>query len=124
LSGKGNFLSLENFLIVSAIIFSIGMYGALSKKNAITVLMSLELMFNAVNISAVALSRYGIPAGLATNPQAASDDVVQFVLTGQIFSIFIIAVAAAEVALGLAIVISVYRNKGSIFVTDAAEMKN
>jgi NADH-quinone oxidoreductase subunit K len=115
-------LSLEKFLIVSAIIFAIGLYGALTKKNAITVLMSLELMFNAVNISAVALSRYSVPAGLLS--ASATADAARHALTGQVFSIFIITVAAAEVALGLAIVIAIYRNKRSVFVTDAAELKN
>ena len=55
-------MNLENVLIVAAIIFSIGLYGALSKRNAITVLMSIELMFNSVNITAVALSRYVVPS--------------------------------------------------------------
>ncbi len=115
-------MNLENILIVAAIIFSIGLYGALSKRNAITVLMSLELMFNAVNITTVAMSRYVVPAGLAQNPQQSADDVVQFLLTGQIFAIFIITVAAAEVALGLAIVLAIYRNRQSVFVTDVNEM--
>ena len=108
---------------MAAIIFAIGLYGALSKRNAITVLMSIELMFNAVNITAVAFSRFIVPAGLAQNPQASADEVVQFLLTGQMFSIFIITVAAGEVALGLAIVIAIYRNKQSVFVTDVSEMK-
>ena len=116
-------MSLESFLIVGAIIFSIGLYGALSKRNAITVLMSIELMFNAVNITAVALSRYVVPARLAENPQATADEIVQFLLTGQIFAVFIITVAAAEVALGLAIVIAIYRNTQSVFVTDINQMK-
>ena len=116
-------MSLENFLIVGAIIFSIGLFGALSKRNVITVLMSIELMFNAVNITAVALSRYIVPAPLAQDPQAAADEVVQFLLTGQIFAVFIITVAAAEVAVGLAIVIAIYRSHQSVFVTDIAEMK-
>ena len=67
-------MSLENFLIVGAVIFSIGLYGALSKRNAITVLMSLELMFNAVNITAVALSRYVVPAPLARDPAGIADE--------------------------------------------------
>jgi NADH-quinone oxidoreductase subunit K len=117
-------MTLESVLIVAAIIFAIGLYGALSKRNAITVLMCIELMFNAVNITAVALSRYIVPAGLAQNPQASADQVVQFLLTGQMFSIFIITVAAGEVALGLAIVIAIYRNKQTVFITDASEMKN
>ena len=116
-------MSLENFLIVGAIIFSIGLYGALSKRNAITVLMSIELMFNGVNITAVALSRYVVPATLSQDPQATQAEAVQFLLTGQIFSIFIITVAAAEIALGLAIVIAIYRIKQSVFVTDVNQMK-
>ena len=116
-------MSLENFLIVGAIIFSIGLYGALVKQNAITVLMSIELMFNGVNITAVALSRYVLPASLAMNPRLASDEVAQFLLTGQIFAIFIITVAAAEVALGLAIVIAIYRSRQSVLVSDINQMK-
>lgn len=120
-------MSLENFLIVSAIIFSIGLYGALSKRNAITVLMSIELMFNAVNVTAVAFSRYVVPASVLqeakTTVVANVEEAVQFVLTGQIFAIFIITVAAAEVALGLAIIIAIYRNKQSVFVTDINEMR-
>ena len=115
-------MSLESFLVVAAIIFSIGLYGALSKRNAITVLMCIELMFNAVNITAVALSRYVVPARLS-DPGAAGDEVVRFLLTGQVFAIFIITVAAAEVALGLAIVIAVYRSRQSVFVTDINLMK-
>ena len=116
-------MSLESFLIVAAIIFAIGLYGAMTKNNAITVLMCIELMFNAVNISAVAMSRYIVPASISQNPQAAADQAVQFLLTGQVFTIFIITVAAAEVALGLAIVLSIFRQRGSIFVSDASELK-
>ena len=120
-------MSLESFLAVAAIIFSIGLYGALSRRNAITVLMSLELMFNAVNISAVAMSRYVVPASLLHEAQTAVtrdiEETVQMVLTGQIFAVFIITVAAAEIALGLAIVIAVYRARDSVFVTDANLMR-
>ena len=116
-------MSLESFLIVAAIIFSIGLYGALSKRNAITVLMCIELMFNAVNITAVALSRYVVPAGLIDSPGATADGIAQLLLTGQIFAVFIITVAAAEVALGLAIVIAIYRTRQSVFVTDINLMK-
>jgi len=116
-------LSLDSVLVVAAIIFSIGLYGALTKRNAITVLMCIELMFNAVNVTAVALSRYVLPASLAANPGNSADDIVQFLLTGQIFAVFIITVAAAEVALGLAIVIAVYRTRESIFVTDVNLMR-
>ena len=117
-------MSLEGFLVVSAILFSIGLYGSLAKRNAIAVLMSLELMFNAVNLSAVALSRYVVPYRLAQAGLDGGHEVAVSLLTGQIFAVFIITVAAAEVALGLAIVIAIYRIRGSIFVTDAAEMRN
>ena len=116
-------MNLESVLIVAAIIFSIGLYGALTKRNAITVLMSIELMFNAVNITAVALSRYVLPARLEQNPLQATDEMVQLLLTGQIFAVFIITVAAAEVALGLALVIAIYRGSQSVFVTDINQMK-
>ena len=115
-------MSLENFLIVGAIIFSIGLYGVISKRNAITVLMSLELMFNGVNITAVALSRYIVPAGL-TGPDVA-EDAARLLLTGQVFAIFIITVAAAEVALGVAIVMAVYRSRQTVYVTDANQMRH
>ena len=116
-------MSLESFLVVAAIIFSIGLYGALSKRNAITVLMCIELMFNGVNITAVSLSRYVLPARLALEPDLATNEVAQFLLTGQVFAIFIITVAAAEVALGLAIVLAIYRNRGSVLVSDINLMK-
>ena len=120
---KGNSLSLENVLIVSAILFAIGLYGALSKRNAIAVLMSIELMFNAVNLAAVAFSRYTVPASLIGPPTSGVDQMAHLLLTGQVFSIFIITIAAAEVALGLAIVIAVYRSRSTVFVTDAAQMR-
>jgi NAD(P)H-quinone oxidoreductase subunit 4L len=91
-------ISLNHYLILSAVLFAIGLYGALSKKNLITILMCIEIMLNAVNISMVAFSRYVVPT----------------LLTGQIFAIFIIIVAAAEAAVGLAILISVYRNRQTV----------
>ncbi len=118
-------MSLENFLILGAILFAIGLYGALSKRNAIAVLMSIELMFNAVNITAVALSRYVVPASLLGDAASIiTDQAARTLLTGQIFSIFIITVAAAEIALGVAIVIALYRSRETIFVTDATQLKN
>ncbi len=116
-------MGLESFLIVAAIIFAIGLYGALTKRNAIAVLMCIELMFNAVNITAVALSRYVVPAGL-TAGSGQADEAMRLLLTGQVFAVFIITIAAAEVALGLAIVIAVYRTRETIFVTDAAQMRH
>ena len=100
-------VGLEHYLILSAVIFSIGLYGALAKKNAIVVMMCIELMLNGVNIAMVALSRYITPA----------------LLTGQVFAIFIMVVAAAEAAVGLAIIITIYRNRESIETTDVDSMK-
>ena len=100
-------VGLEHYLILSAILFAIGLYGALSKRNAIAILLSIEIMLNAVNIALVAFSRFITPAAL----------------TGHIFAIFIIVVAAAEAAVGLAIVISIYRNRETIESTDIDLMK-
>ncbi|MBI4234118.1 MAG: NADH-quinone oxidoreductase subunit NuoK [Chloroflexi bacterium] len=111
-------MELEHFLILSAVIFCIGLYGALSKRNVITVLMSIELMFNAVNIAVVAMSRYLGPLALAASPSNTSDDAVQMLLTGQVFAAFVITVAAAEVALGLGIIIALYRSRGTVDLSE------
>jgi NAD(P)H-quinone oxidoreductase subunit 4L len=100
-------VGLEHYLILSAVIFSIGLYGALAKRNAIIILMSIELMLNAVNIAMVAFSRYIVP----------------LMLTGQVFAIFIMVVAAAEVAVGLAIIIAIYRHRQTIDATKVDLMK-
>ena len=117
-------MSLENFMIVSGIIFAIGLYGALTKRNSITVLMCIEIMFNAVIINVFAISRYVLPARLAQNPVATADEVLRLLLTGQIFAVFIVTVAAAEIALGVAIIISIYRNRETMYVTDVTQMRN
>lgn len=93
-------VGLEHYLILSAVLFSIGLYGVLAKRNAIVILMCIEIMLNAVNIALIAFSRYVVPA----------------LLTGQIFAIFVIVVAAAEAAVGIAIIIAIYRNRESINV--------
>jgi NADH:ubiquinone oxidoreductase subunit K len=116
-------MSLENFLLLSAVLFSIGLYGALTRRNVVVVLMSIELMFNAVNVAAVAVSRYVTPAVLRADPTSIADAAVQRVLTGQVFALFVIVVAAAEVALGLAIVIAVYRSRGTVDLTQVNLMK-
>ena len=100
-------IGLEHYLILSAILFSIGLYGALAKRNAIVILMSIEIMLNAVNITMVAFSRFIVP----------------LLLTGQVFAIFIIVVAAAEAAVGLAIIIAIYRNRETIESTKFDLMK-
>ncbi len=98
-------IGLQHYLILSAVLFSIGLYGALAKRNAIVILMSIELMLLAVNINFVAFS-------------AQLHDMV-----GQVFTIFILTVAAAEAAIGLAILVVYYRNRGSISVSGINIMK-
>lgn len=93
----------SSYLMLAAILFCIGLYGALTKRSAIIVLLSVELMLNAVNLNLVAFSKLGV------NPS----------LTGQIFSLFNITVAAAEVSVGIALLIALYRNRGT---TDVDEM--
>lgn len=98
---------LSYYLILSVILFGIGMFGALTRRNAVGILMALELMFNAVNLNFVAFSRY----------------LAQPLLQGQIFAIFVITVAAAEAAVGLAIVLGLYRNFQTINVDEINLMK-
>ncbi|MFC1918084.1 NADH-quinone oxidoreductase subunit NuoK [Chloroflexota bacterium] len=100
-------LGLEHYLVLSAIIFCIGLFGALTKRNAVIVLMCLELMLNAVNITMVAFSSYVVPA----------------LLTGQVFAIFVMVVAAAEVAVGIAIILAIYRGMEGIDITKINLMK-
>jgi NADH:ubiquinone oxidoreductase subunit K len=109
-------MSLEAMLIVSAILFCIGLYGALSRRNVIAVLMSIELMFNAVNLTLVALARYVVPQAIQEN--------IASVLTGQVFAVFIITVAAAEIALGLGIIFAMYRSTETVDLTEATEMRH
>ena len=96
-------IGLEHYLILAALLFSICLYGALTKRNVIIILVCIELMLNAVNIILVAFSRFVVPLAL----------------TGQVFAIFVMVVAAGEVALGLAIIISIYRNRETL---DAAKI--
>ena len=92
-------------LVFSALLFAIGVYGVLARRNAVLVLMSIELMLNAVNLNLVAFG-------------AALHD-----LTGQVFALFVITVAAAEVGIGLAIVILIYRNRATINVDEVNLLK-
>lgn len=101
-------IPLSWWLTVSAALFAIGVYGALSRKNAIGILMGIELVLNAVNINLVAFWRYISPGDIS----------------GQVFAIIVITVAAAEAAVGLAIVIAVYRRRHSAVVNDLDILKN
>ncbi len=96
---------LNQFLLLGAVLFSVGVYGVLARRNGVMVLMSIELMLNAVNLNLVAF-------GVQHN-----------VVSGQVFALFIIAVAAAEVGVGLAIVLLLYRNRKSIAVDEFDLMK-
>jgi len=99
---------LNQFLLLGAVLFCIGVYGVLARRNGVLVLMSIELILNAVNINLLA---FGAMAG----DQAA--------ITGQVFALFIITVAAAEVGVGLAIVLLIYRNRTTVDLDELAEMK-
>lgn len=100
-------IPLSWYLIVSAALFCIGLYGVLSRRNAINILMGIELMLNAVNINLVAFWRYGNATLLA----------------GQVFAIFVITLAAAEAAIGLALIIAIYRSRNTVIVEDVDMMK-
>jgi len=98
-------VQLNAFLLLAAALFSIGVYGVLARRNGVLVLMSIELILNAVNINLVVLgNQHGTVAG-------------------QVFALFVIAIAAAEVGVGLAIVLLLYRNRRSIDLDEVAEMK-
>lgn len=94
-------------LVVAALLFSIGIYGVLARRNAILVLMSVELMLNAVNLNLVAFDVW------------LRDDL----LSGQVFTLFIITIAAAEVGLGLAIVLLVFRNRATSQLDELLELR-
>lgn len=104
-------LTLNHFLVLGAILFCIGLYGAISKRNAIAVLMGIEIMLNAVNITMVGFSFFDQVKPYSTH------------LTGQIFAIFIITVAAAEAAVALAMIIAIYRKRDTVDVGEIDMMK-
>ncbi len=98
-------MALNQFLILSAFLFCTGVYGVLARRNGVLVLMSVELMLNAVNINLVAFSAFVRDVG------------------GQVFALFVIAIAAAEVGVGLAIILLIYRNRSSVDLDDVDLMK-
>jgi NADH-quinone oxidoreductase subunit K len=95
------------YLVVAAALFCIGMFGVLARRNGVGVLMSVELMLSAVNLNIVAFWRYSTPENT----------------TGMVFAAFLFVVAAAEAAVGLAIIISVYRNRHSVIPEEADTLK-
>jgi NADH:ubiquinone oxidoreductase subunit K len=100
-------IPLEYFLVISTIMFFVGIYGFLTRRNLITILMSVELILNSVNINFVAFNRY----------------LFADRLQGHFFTMFVIAVAAAEAAVAIAIIINIYRHFTTINVEDVDEMK-
>ena len=98
-------MMLNQFLMLAAVLFCIGVYGVLARKNAVLVLMSIELMLNAVNVNLVAFGAF-------------RDSVI-----GQVFALFVIAIAAAEVGVGLAIVLLIFRNRANIDLDQSDLMK-
>jgi NADH:ubiquinone oxidoreductase subunit K len=100
-------IPLEAFLFVSAIIFSLGVYGVLARRNAVQILMSVELMLNAVAVNFVAF-------GVYTDPE---------LFRGVIFGIFVIIIAAAEVGLALGIILRLFRNRATVNVDEVATLK-
>ena len=94
-----------NFLLLAAVLFCIGVYGVLARRNAVLVLMSIELILNAVNLNLVAFA------------------LMNGTVDGQVFALFVIAIAAAEVGVGLAMVLLIYRNRRSIALDELSEMK-
>jgi len=99
-------VGLDQYLVVSAILFSLGIYCIVTKRNAVMILMGIELMLNAANINFVAFSRYG-----------------NFGLTGQLIALFVIILAAAEAAIALAIVLNIYKTFSHINVDDLDKLK-
>jgi NAD(P)H-quinone oxidoreductase subunit 4L len=98
-------LLLNQFLLLGALLFCIGVYGVIARRNAVLVLMSIELILNAVNINLVAFG------------------AIHGSVAGAVFALFVIAIAAAEVGVGLAIVLLIYRNRKSVDLDDVAQMK-
>ena len=101
---------LNQFLLLGAVLFCIGVYGVIARRNAVMVLMSIELILNSVNLNLLA---FAVKHSTAAGPDVA----------GQTFALYIIAVAAAEVGVGLALVLLIYRNRRSIALDELSEMK-
>ncbi len=95
------------YLVLSAALFCVGLYGALARRNAIAILMGIELMLNAVNLNLIAFWRYHFPGSIA----------------GQAFAVIVFAVAASEAAVGLALIISIYRRRQTVIAEDIDLLK-
>lgn len=100
-------VGLNHFLVLSAVLFSLGLFGVVTRKNAIMVLMGIELILNSANINFIAFSRFG-----------------SFGLTGQVVAVFVIILAAAEAAILLAIVLNIYQQLNTVNVDEIDKLKN
>jgi len=107
-----NPVPLQAWLFLSAILFSMGLFGVMTRRHAVAALLGIELMLNAANINLVAFSHYLSPGGQ-----------INTVLDAQVFALMVIALAACEVAVGLAIVLRIYRTRGVLNPDDASTMK-
>ncbi|EIJ80328.1 NADH:ubiquinone oxidoreductase subunit K [Bacillus methanolicus PB1] len=103
-----NSVPVSAYLALALILFCIGLYGALTKRNTVIVLISIELMLNSVNINLVAFSKFGVAPSIY----------------GQVFALFSMAVAAAEAAVGLAILFSLYRNSKTVMIDEMNKLKD
>lgn len=117
-------MTIETVLIVAGALFAIGLFGALSRRSIIAVIMAVELMFNGVLVAAIGFARFAAPATLLGSDPILTSDSVNTALSGHMFAVFIIAIAAAETALALALVFAFYRARDSVDVADAVEMSN
>ena len=99
--------TLESYLFVSSILFTFGIFGVITRKNAIAILMGIELILNSANINFIAFNRFGTFE----------------ILDGHIFSIFVVVLAAAEAAIALAIIINLFKNIGTVDVDEAKELR-
>ena len=99
---------IQPYLMLSSILFSLGIYAVITRKNAVAILMGIELILNSANINFITFNRFG---NFST-------------LDGHVFTIFVIVLAAAEAAVALAIVINIYNNLNTINIDDASELKN
>lgn len=100
-------MTLAHYVVLASALFIIGIFGALTRRSVIGILMSIELMFNAANINLAAFNRYLHPQGVS----------------GQAFALFIITVAAAEVVVGLALVLAIYRRRDKIYMEDISILR-
>lgn len=114
---------LTPYLIIGAALFSIGLFGALTRRNAIAVLMGIELMLNAANLNLIAFNHFLGPAAPVSPTGSLPASYYGPMLAGQVFSVIVITIAAAEAAVGLAIIISLYKNARTANVDEINWMK-